>query len=91
MPPRSVHTVSTVAAATSAPIRRPMSAVSRARRGSPAPMAWAVSVAVATESESGSMKQSAARLATTWWPPITVVPRRAASSVMAVNDVASSA
>ena len=50
-----------------------------------------MSVAVATDSESGSMKHSAARLATTWWPPITVVPRRAASSVMAVNDVASSA
>ena len=57
--------MSTVTAATNAPIRKPVSAVSRARRGSPAPMAWAVSVAVATESESGSMKQSAARLDTT--------------------------
>ena len=65
MPPRSVHTVSTVTAATNAPIRKPVSAVSRARRGSPAPMAWAVSVAVATESDSGSMKQRAARLDTT--------------------------
>ena len=53
-------------------------------------MAWAVRVAVATESESGSMKQSAARLATIWCPPITVVPSRAASKVMTVKEVASS-
>ena len=65
MTPRSVHTRSAVTAATSAAIRMPVNAVARARRGSSAPIAWAVSVAVATESESGSMKQSAARLATT--------------------------
>ena len=71
-------------------MRMPVAAVPRARAGSPAPIAWAVRVAVATESDSGIMKQSAARLATTWCPPITVVPSRAASKVMTVKDVASS-
>jgi len=43
-----------------------VAAVRRARSASSAPIAWAVRVEVATASESGTMKQSAARFATTW-------------------------
>jgi hypothetical protein len=46
-------------------MRMPVTAVRRARAPSPAPMDCAVRVAVAMDSESGIMKQTAARFATT--------------------------
>ena len=86
---RSVHTASASDAPASPAIRIPVAAVRRARPASSAPIAWAVRVAVATASESGTMKQRAARFATIWWPAITLVPSRATSRVMKVKDVAS--
>ena len=86
---RSVHTASASDTPASPAMRIPVAAVRCARAASSAPIAWAVRVEVATASESGTMKQSAARFATIWWPAITLVPSRATSRVMNVKDVAS--